>query len=345
MTAPGAEFDVVIPTVGRPSLAPLVRHLGRTVSSASRIVVADDRRDTRTPLLGGIDGLDDDPRITVVQSGGHGPAAARNRGWRATSRSWVAFLDDDVELPLGWVRDLADDLQAAPPTVGAVTGRIEVPHSSRRRPSDWERNVACLERAQAVTADMAIRRAALEAVGGFDERFPRAYREDTDLVLRLEDAGWRVVRGQRAVWHRARPAPWWISVRLQRGNADDVLLERTHGPGWRQRVGEPTGSYPQHRLTVAIAAAALGAALAGRPTAARIVAAAWLVRTARFAWSRIAPGPRTPREVAAMLVTSAAIPPAACEHRLAGRLRWRAIDAPAVPSRLGRHGRTAASRR
>jgi hypothetical protein len=46
-----------------------------------------------------------------------------------------------------------------------------------------------------------------------------------------------------------------------------------------------------------------------------------------------------------MLVTSAAIPPAACGHRLAGRLRWRAIDAPAVPSRLGRHGRTAASRR
>jgi GT2 family glycosyltransferase len=196
-----------------------------------------------------------------------------------------------------------------------------------------------------VTADMAIRRAALEAVGGFDERFPRAYREDTDLVLRLEDAGWRVVRGQRAVWHRARPAPWWISVRLQRGNADDVLLERRHGPGWRQRVGEPTGSYPQHRLTVAVAAAALAAALAGRPTAARIAAAAWLVRTARFAWSRIAPGPRTPREVAAMLVTSAAIPPAACGHRLAGRLRWRAIDAPAVPSRLGRHGRTAASRR
>src|ERR687897_929108 len=154
MTAPGAEFDVVIPTVGRPSLAPLVRHLGRTVSSASRIVVADDRRDTRTPLLDGIDGL-----------------------------------DDDLELPLGWVRDLADDLQAAPPTVGAVTGRIEVPHSSRRQPSDWERNVACLERAQAVTADMAIRRAALEAVGGFDERFPGAYREDTDLVLRLEDAG------------------------------------------------------------------------------------------------------------------------------------------------------------
>src|ERR687897_3274664 len=187
MTAPGAEFDVVIPTVGRPSLAPLVRHVGRTVSPASRIVVADDRPDTRTPLLDGIDCLDDDPRITVVQSGGQGPAAARNRGWRATSRSWVAFLDDDVELTPGWVRDLDDDLRAAPPTVGAVTGRIEVPHPPRRRPSDWERNVACLERAQAVTADMAIRRAALEAVGGVVERLPRADLEDTDLAPRPEE--------------------------------------------------------------------------------------------------------------------------------------------------------------
>ena len=32
---------------------------------------------------------------------------------------------------------------------------------------------------------MAYRRAALVAVDGFDERFPRAYREDADLALRV----------------------------------------------------------------------------------------------------------------------------------------------------------------
>jgi len=40
---------------------------------------------------------------------------------------------------------------------------------------------------------------------------------------------------------------------------------------------------------------------------------------------RTAPGPRTPAEVATMIVTSAAIPPVACWHRLRGHARWRAV--------------------
>ena len=44
---------------------------------------------------------------------------------------------------------------------------------------------------------MAYRRDVLAAVGGFDERFPRAYREDADLGLRVVGAGWRIVRGAR----------------------------------------------------------------------------------------------------------------------------------------------------
>ena len=55
---------------------------------------------------------------------------------------------------------------------------------------------------------MAVRRTALEAIGGFDERFDRAYREDTDLALRLLDAGWDLIVGSRRVRHPVRPAPW-----------------------------------------------------------------------------------------------------------------------------------------
>ena len=45
--------------------------------------------------------------------------------------------------------------------------------------------------------------------------------------------------------------------------------------------------------------------------------------TAEFAATRIVPGPRDPREVATMLVTSAVIPPLAVGHWLRGRWRWR----------------------
>ena len=55
---------------------------------------------------------------------------------------------------------------------------------------------------------MAYRRTALEAVGGFDERFPRAFREDADLALRVRAR--RLAPGAGAAHHdrirSARPA-------------------------------------------------------------------------------------------------------------------------------------------
>ena len=51
-----------------------------------------------------------------------------------------------------------------------------MPLPDGRRPTDWERSTAGLQDARWATADMAFARGALEAVGGFDERFPRAYR-------------------------------------------------------------------------------------------------------------------------------------------------------------------------
>ena len=62
---------------------------------------------------------------------------------------------------------------------------------------------------------MAFRTRRAGRVGGFDERFPRAYREDADLALRVLDAGWRLVPGARRTQHPVRPAEWWASLRVQ----------------------------------------------------------------------------------------------------------------------------------
>jgi GT2 family glycosyltransferase len=197
-----ASYAVVVPSVGRATLQWLLDTLSAQDVDARHpgpleVVVVDDRRGDVEPL-----------RVTVpdtvawtvrtVRGYGRGPAAARNRGWRAARRSgaeWIAFLDDDVELPAGWAQRLAEDLAACGPEVGATQGRIDVPLPDSRRPTDWERNTASLQDADWATADMAYRVAALEAVAGFDERFPRAYREDADLALRVRRAGWQLVRG------------------------------------------------------------------------------------------------------------------------------------------------------
>ncbi|MCW2615705.1 MAG: hypothetical protein JWN08_2699 [Frankiales bacterium] len=299
------QAEVVVPTLGRPSLhavlAPLVGRIP--------VVVVDDR-------AGGADlALPDGVR--VLRSGGRGPAAARNTGWRACRAPWVAFLDDDVVPPDDWVDRLRADLQECGDDVGGTQGRVRVPLPADRRPTDWERSTAGLESAVWATADLAYRREVLEQVGGFDERFPRAYREDADLGLRVVAAGWRIGQGQRRVDHPVRPSSWWQSVRSQRGNADDVLMRALHGRSWRRRAQVPRGRRSWHLTTTAALLAA------GHPRTRRPGLLVWTALTADFARRRIAPGPRTPQELVAMAVTSAVVPLAATGWWVAGWVRLR----------------------
>jgi HAD superfamily hydrolase (TIGR01662 family) len=266
--------------------------------------------------------------VRVLRSGGRGPAAARNVGWRAADTEWVAFLDDDVLPGPDWAAQLEQDLQVLAPDVGASQGRIDVPLPTERRPTDAERGTAGLAHARWITADMAYRRTALERVGGFDERFRRAYREDADLALRVIAAGYRIVDGQRRTLHPIRPSGPLASLWAQRGNADDALMRRRHGPRWRQHIGERPSRLPQHTLTTL----ALTAWLAHRWRA-RAWGLMWVGLVGEFAFRRILPGPRTVGEISRMVVTSVAIPPVACWHRLAGEWRWRAVrPATAVPA-------------
>lgn len=284
-----------------------------------RVVVVDDRRTGYGNLLD--EGLPETvmQRIEVIRSGGNGPAAARNVGWRASSAPWVAFLDDDVVPRPGWRAALCCDLAPLSPGTGGSQGRLHVLLPQDRAATDWQRNVAGLEAARWATADMAYRRVALTAVGGFDERFRRAYREDADLALRVMSAGYSLIVGDRTVDHPPRPAPWWVSIRAQAGNADDALMRRLHGRAWRRRSAAGRGRTGGHAVTTA---ALLAALIAPRSTVRRRAAlGTWLALTGEFALRRILAGPRTAREVATMGVTSVLIPPTAIGYRFVGRAR------------------------
>src|SRR5687767_2319060 len=256
--------SVVVPTIGRASLDVLLDALAAAPGPRpAELILVDDRPDGR-PLRPDRPGL---PPVRVVRTGGGGPARARNLGWRTARTEWVAFLDDDVVPDADWYERLATDLADLPADVAGSQGQVRVPLPADRRPTDWERGTAGLATSSWITADLAYRRAALAAVGGFDERFPRAFREDSDLALRVMATGSRLVRGQRWVTHPVRRTDRWVSLRVQAGNADDVLMRRLHGPDWRERADAPLGRRPQHMAVAAAALAAAGLAIARRPRA------------------------------------------------------------------------------
>jgi histidinol-phosphate phosphatase family protein len=194
-----------------------------------------------------------------------------------------------------------------------------------------------------ITADMAYRRSALVEVRGFDERFPRAYREDADLAARVLAAGWQLQHGNRRTVHPLRPQPGWhASVRAQRGNADDALMRRAHGRRWRESSGAGRGRLPWHLATVAAGTTALAAGLGaarvprrsgGWQRVAAVAGATWLALSSDFALRRIAAGPPQPAEWVRMATTSVLIPPVALWQRLSGRRRHRGASAWPPPVR------------
>lgn len=315
------DFAVVVPTVGRPSLHRLLAELDGSAGPApNAVIVVDDRRHPAAPLT-----IESKLPITVLRSGGRGPAAARNVGWRHSRADWICFLDDDVVPQPDWFAAVAEDLDKADvESAAASQGVIEVPRVGGRKATDDERRTQRLADARWITADMAVRRHVLVAVGGFDERFPRAYREDSDLGLRITKAGHTIVSGARRCTHPVADATLLSSVRAQVGNRDNALLRRKHGRRWRAAIGEGGGRMPAHTLTTAAAVAAVLGTLAGRWRVARYAAALWAALTGEFAFRRFWSGPHTPAEAGRMLVTSVLIPPAAVAHRVAGEWTFRA---------------------
>ncbi len=319
--------SVVVPTLGRASLAALLDSLeASTGPDIVEIIVVDDRpsRISGHPVeASNLQRLSSDDRRTrftvrLFSSEGRGPAAARNIGWREASQPWIAFLDDDVVVTSTWLSELASDLEGLVPEAGATQGRIVVPLPEGRRPSDWERNVAGLERACWATADMAYRREVLDELGGFDERFARAFREDSDLGLRVSKAGWLILQGERIVHHPVRRTGPGISIRLQAGNADDILMRALHGPDWRASCFAEQGRNGRHAAaTLLLTTAALGVLSSKRRLACR-AALAWAACFSELTWARIKPGPRTVREVTVMAATSVLLSPAATYYSLKG---------------------------
>jgi GT2 family glycosyltransferase len=315
--------SVVVPTCGRLDLLDrCLDALTRQSLSGARyeIIIVDDEPNHNTlHLVAGWRArtLDRGPRLVYVSNAGpHGPAAARNRGWQVAQAPIVAFTNDDTVPAPDW---LANALEAFGDHVDALCGKIEMPLPSR--PTHHQREARLLETAEFVTANCFCRKEVLEQLGGFDERFTRPWREDSDLHFRLLKMNANISHAPEAlVVHPVRPAPWGASLLQIRKVAFDALLYKKHPELYRQKIQRTPWDYY-------VIVAALLAALVGLATGAKLLAtlagAAWLALTARLCLRRLSGTAKNISHVAEMVITSALIPPLAVFWRIAGAIRYR----------------------
>ena len=254
---------------------------------------------------------------------GRGPAVARNCGWRAARGEIVAFTDDDTLPEPGWLKEGEAALQRQPGW-SALCGRIRVPLLHHERPTDHERMTRGLESSEFACANAFVRHEALVCIGGFDERFTRAWREDSDLQFRLMAHVGPVGTAPNAVvLHPARTEAWGVCLRQQRNAFFDALLYKKHPALYRSRIhpSPPWNYYLIVGLTVATPLLLWAGSGGAAAAAALLLVALWL----QFSLARLRYTTRRLTHVVEMLTTSALIPFLSVYWRLRGAIRFQVL--------------------
>lgn len=254
-----ASVSVVVPVLnGGTDLArQLDALLAQRWSGTFEVVVADD---------GSTDGSREvvlaraqrDPRLRLVEPyGARGVSAARNRGTRATSGEAVCYADADDVVAEGWLAALAASLASHEVAAGRLDYDLLNPSWAadvRGRPLSRRLRVGRHDEAWpwAFGCNMAVRREAFDAVGGFDERLVGGG-DDNDFSWRALKAGATLAWTPDAVVHYACRRDLAGLGRQARGyGRGDVWLSRLHEHAPEPpRVGPRVDREVRHVLALA----------------------------------------------------------------------------------------------
>ena len=210
--ASSPSVDVVVATYNRPHHVRIcLEHLARQTRTPDATVVVDSSPHRLTA-----DVVADFPGVRYLRNGAGRGATATSRaiGVAETQAEIIAFVDDDAYAEPDWLENLVaryDD-----PAVGAVGGR-----ASNGRPGEEHEGLDAVGRLlpdgtltgnfaadtgrdldvdHLLGANLSVRRSALEQIGGIVDLYPgTCLREESDFILRLGQAGHRIVYTPTAV--------------------------------------------------------------------------------------------------------------------------------------------------
>lgn len=318
------QISVVVPTYNRPVLlkACLKSLVNQTLEKQLfELIVVSDGPDKESEKVVVEELKERAPAIRFLSlPNKSGPAAARNLGWKSASGTIIAFTDDDCLPDKNWLKNIVSRYNSQKEI--AFTGRVIVPVSNH--PTDFELNTKGLETGEFVTANCAVTKAALQTVGGFDEAFKAAWREDSDLHFKLIEWGIAIEKLDEAiVVHPVRKAPWAVSIQEQKKTQFNALLYKKHPSLYRQRIkSSPSWSY---YFIILFFVVSLVGSLLEISWLMSIGLGGWFLLSSAFALKRLRVSRKTVSHIFEMIVTSIIIPFLSVYWTLRGAIKYRVL--------------------
>lgn len=318
------KLSVVIPTYHRPEL--LVRCLNALTAQSFpaedfEVIVVSDGPDTvTTETVRAVNASNIHALSIHSLTEKKGPAAARNHGWKSAKGKLIAFTDDDCIPDVHWLSSLWKAYREE--RFIAFSGKVHVPVSGV--PTDYERNIMHLETADFITANCCCTKQTLMRIGGFDERFTNAWREDSDLEFKLLEVGIPIRRVAEAiVVHPVREASWGVSMKEQKKGIFNALLYKKYPRLYRERIqAQPAWTYC---IICSSFLLMLFTATSGWPFIAALAGICWLSFTIQFILKRLSGTSHTFSHVMEMIVSSLAIPFLSVYWQLYGAFKYKVL--------------------
>jgi GT2 family glycosyltransferase len=169
-------ISVVIPSVRARRCQLLVRQIRRQVEvDGAELLIVDDTTD------GSVADLLRADHVRVLRGESRGPAAARNLGVRDSKGELIVLLDDDVHVR----EDLLSKIRARCTSSPSIAVDVAIHSGHQATDGSWRwRRVERTSPGGFLAACLAVPREVFQQVGGFDESWRFAAREDTDFGLR-----------------------------------------------------------------------------------------------------------------------------------------------------------------
>ena len=162
-----------------------------------------------------------------------GPAAARNKGADAAAGQIILFTDADCVPDHNWIREMISpfsDREAIGVKGAYKTRQMEL--AARFAQAEFEDRYDLLQKSSTIdmidTYSAAFRKDVFLNIGGFDQSFPVANNEDTDLSYRLATAGYKLVFNPAAFVYHTHPDTFikYLKLKFRRGYWRMVVYKR-----------------------------------------------------------------------------------------------------------------------